>query len=71
VAGSIDSAKVRDVFYSGTFVAKDTTNGDLAFDNIGLYEIPPVALQWMGGERKAVLPTGAWTLKWMPPWDER
>jgi branched-chain amino acid transport system substrate-binding protein len=71
VAGSTDSAKVRDVFYSGTFVAKNTTNGDLAFDNTGLYEIPPVALQWMGGKRMPVLPTGAWTLKWMPPWNER
>jgi len=71
VAGSIDGAKVRDVFYSGTFVARDTTNGDLAFDNTGLYEIPPVALQWMGGKRMAVLPEGAWKLKWMPPWNER
>ena len=70
-AGSIDSAKVRDVFYSGTFVAKNTTNGDLKFNNMGLYEIPPVALQWMGGKRMAVLPTGTWTLKWMPPWDQR
>jgi branched-chain amino acid transport system substrate-binding protein len=70
-AGSIDPTKVRDVFYSGSFVAKDTTNGDLTFDSMGLYEIPPVALQWMGGERMAVLPTGAWTLKWMPPWNER
>jgi branched-chain amino acid transport system substrate-binding protein len=71
VAGSIDNTKVRDVFYSGTFVAKNTTNGDLAFNDIGLYEIPPVALQWMGGKRMAVLPTGTWKLKWMPPWDQR
>jgi len=72
-AGSLDSAKVRDVFYSGTFVAKNTTNGDLAFDETGLSEIPPVALQWMGGERMPVWPPAPdiWTLKWIPPWDER
>ncbi len=72
-AGSIDSAKVRDVFYSGTFVAKNTTNGDLAFDETGLCVIPAVALQWMGGERMPVYPPAPdiWTLKWIPPWDER
>ena len=72
-AGSVDSTKVRDVFYSGTFVAKNTTNGDLAFNDKGLAEIPPVGLQWWKGERKPVYPPdpNVWTLKWLPPWDER
>ena len=72
-AGSIDSAKVRDVYYSGTFVAKDTTEGDLAFNTSGLAEFPAVALQWMGGERMPVFPLSpdVWTLKLIPPWDQR
>lgn len=72
-AGSIDSAKVRDVYYSGTFVAKDTTEGDLAFDTHGLATFPAVALQWMGGKRMPVYPITpeVWTLKLMPPWDQR
>ena len=72
-AGSIDSAKVRDVYYSGTFVAKDTTEGDLAFDTNGLATFPAVALQWMGGERMPVYPINpdVWTLKLIPPWDKR
>jgi branched-chain amino acid transport system substrate-binding protein len=72
-AGSIDSAKVRDVYYSGTFVAKDTTEGDLAFDTNGLATFPAVALQWMGGKRMPVYPISpdVWTLKLIPPWDQR
>ena len=72
-AGSIDSAKVRDVYYSGTFVAKDTTEGDLAFNTDGLAEFPAVALQWMGGKRMPVWPItpDVWSLKLIPPWDQR
>ena len=72
-AGSIDSAKVRDVYYSGTFVVPDTCCGDLEFNEMGLAIIPPVGLQWMGGERKPVWPPAPdiWKLKWIPPWDER
>jgi len=72
-AGSLDSAKVRDVFYSGTFVAKGTTNGDLKFNNQGLAAIPPVALQWMKGERWPVYPPAPniWKLKLIPPWNKR
>lgn len=72
-AGSIDNAKVRDVYYSGTFVAKDTTEGDLAFNNIGIAEFPAVALQWMGGKRMPVFPYSpkVWTIKLIPPWDQR
>jgi branched-chain amino acid transport system substrate-binding protein len=72
-AGSLDSAKVRDVFYSGTFVAKGTTNGDLTFDKQGLSPVPPVALQWYKGDRKPVYPIDpkVWTLKLMPPWKQR
>jgi branched-chain amino acid transport system substrate-binding protein len=72
-AGSIDNTKVRDVYYSGTFVAKDTTEGDLAFNKDGVAEFPAVALQWMGGKRMPVWPITpeVWTLKLIPPWDER
>jgi branched-chain amino acid transport system substrate-binding protein len=72
-AGSLDNTKVRDVYYSGTFVAKDTTEGDLAFNTDGLAEFPAVALQWMGGKRMPVWPITpeVWTLKLMPPWDKR
>ena len=72
-AGSIDNALVRDVYYSGTFVAKDTTEGDIAFNDKGVGEIQPVALQWMGGARMPVVPIdeSIWTLKLMPPWDQR
>jgi branched-chain amino acid transport system substrate-binding protein len=72
-AGSIDNKKVRDVFYSGTFVAKDTTEGDLAFNEHGLSQYKAVALQWMDGKRMPVYPYSPdiWTLKLMPPWNER
>lgn len=72
-AGSIDNKKVRDVYYSGKFVAKDTTEGDLAFNTDGLAEFPAVALQWMGGKRMPVWPITpkVWTLKLIPPWDQR
>jgi branched-chain amino acid transport system substrate-binding protein len=72
-AGSIDNAKVRDTFYSGTFVAKNTTQGDLAFNKQGLAQFPAVALQWMDGKRMPVYPISpdVWTLKLIPPWDKR
>jgi branched-chain amino acid transport system substrate-binding protein len=72
-AGSLDNAKVRDVYYSGTFVAKDTTEGDLAFNTSGVAQFPAVALQWMGGKRMPVWPVtpNVWTIKLMPPWDQR
>ena len=72
-AGSIDNVKVRDVYYSGTFVAKDTVEGDLAFNKNGVAEFPAVALQWMGGKRMPVWPITpkVWTLKIIPPWNER
>lgn len=72
-AGSIDNKKVRDVFYSGTFVAKDTTEGDLAFTKQGMAQFKAVALQWMDGKRMPVYPYSPdiWTIKLMPPWNER
>jgi branched-chain amino acid transport system substrate-binding protein len=72
-AGSLDSAKVRDVFYSGTFVAKDTTEGDLAFNKTGVAQFKAVALQWMDGKRMPVYPYSpkVWTIKLVPPWDKR
>lgn len=72
-AGSLDSRKVRDVFYSGQFVAKGTTNGDLKFDKRGLATFLPICLQWYKGERMPVHPPlpQVWTLKPIPPWKER
>jgi branched-chain amino acid transport system substrate-binding protein len=71
-AGSIDPAKVRDVFYSGTFVAKGTTMGDLSFNDKGVALWHDVELQWYKGERKLVVPDVTdWELKLAPPWDER
>lgn len=71
-AGTLDKAKVRDVFYSGTFEAKGTTMGDLKFNERGLNTFSPVGLQWFGGERHLVYPPiGTWKLKLAPPWDQR
>jgi len=69
-AGSIDSAKVRDVFFSGKFIAKGTPMGDLKFNKKGLCLTPCLALQWWEGKRLPVLPK-VYELKWMPPWDQR
>ena len=72
-AGTLDNTKIRDLFYSGTFVAKDTTEGDLAFNKQGLAQFKAVALQWMDGKRMPVYPVSPkiWTIKLMPPWDKR
>lgn len=72
-AGTIEGKKVRDVYYSGRFVVKNTTVGDLRFNEKGLAPIPPVALQWYKGERMPVYPPSPkiWTLKLIPPWKER
>lgn len=72
-AGSLDSAKVRDVFYSGNFVAKNTTEGDLHFDKHGLAEFKAVCLQWWNGKRMPVYPYSPkiWTIKMAPCWDKR
>jgi branched-chain amino acid transport system substrate-binding protein len=69
-AGSIDSAKVRDVVFSGNFVAKGTPMGDLKFSEKGLCLTPILALQWMDGKRLPVFPK-VYELKWMPSWDQR
>jgi branched-chain amino acid transport system substrate-binding protein len=55
-AGSIKSAKVREVMFSGKFVAKGTTMGDLNFNDKGLHLTPCLALQWMDGKRLPVNP---------------
>jgi branched-chain amino acid transport system substrate-binding protein len=69
-AGSIESAKVRDVMFSGQFTAKGTTMGDLKFNDKGLHLTPILALQWMDGKRLPVYPK-VYDLKWVPPWDQR
>jgi ABC-type branched-subunit amino acid transport system substrate-binding protein len=72
-AGTLDSTAVKDVFYSGTFTVKGTTNGDLAFNNQGYAEIPPVGLQWYKGQREPAYPPlpDIWTVKLIPPWNQR
>lgn len=71
-AGTLDKTKVRDVYYSGKFVAKGTTMGDLKFNEKGLNTFSPVGLQWFQGERHLVYPpVGTWKLKLAPPWDQR
>jgi len=69
-AGSVDSAKIRDVIFSGEFVATGTTMGDLDFNAKGLHLTPCLALQWMDGQRVPVWPAVN-QLEWAPPWDER
>jgi branched-chain amino acid transport system substrate-binding protein len=69
-AGSIDSAKVRDVVFSGKFIAKRTPMSDLKFNKKGLCLTPCLALQWWEGKRLPVLPQ-VYKLKWIPPWDQR
>ena len=69
-AGTLKGQKVRDVMFSGNFVAKGTTMGDLKFDNKGLCLTPMLALQWMGGKRLPVYPKVN-DLKWAPDWDKR
>jgi len=69
-AGSLDGAKVRDVVFSGEFVATETTMGDLDFNEKGLHLTPCLALQWMDGQRLPVVPK-VYDLEWAPPWDER
>lgn len=68
--GSLDSTKIRDTVYGGTF--KGTTMGDLTFKSNGYCETPGLVLQWWNGERMPVWPqVPSWQLKLIPPWDER
>jgi branched-chain amino acid transport system substrate-binding protein len=69
--GSLDSTKVNSTMRGGTFTG--TTMGDLTFKADGWCETQCLALQWMDGKRNLVWPTGLtdWTLKWIPPWDQR
>jgi branched-chain amino acid transport system substrate-binding protein len=69
-AGSISAAKVRDVMFSGNFIAKGTTMGDLKFSNKGLHLTPCLALQWMDGKRVPIWPAVN-KLQWAPPWNKR
>ena len=65
-AGSLDSAKVRDVVFGGEF--KDTVIGDVKFDAKGLAVTDSIALQWWKGERMPVWPPvkSIWKLKMIP-----
>lgn len=66
-AGTIDSAKVRDVMFGGAEF-KGTVMGDLKFNEKGLCFTPPLALQWWNGERMPVYPPlkSGWKLKLIP-----
>ena len=66
-AGTIESAKVRDVMFGGAEF-KGTVMGDLKFNEKGLCFTPPLALQWWNGERMPVYPPlkNGWKLKLMP-----
>ena len=64
-AGSIDSAKVRDVYFGGEF--KGTTQGDLKFNEKGVCYTESIGAQWWNGERMPVWPPNKmWTLKMIP-----
>ena len=65
-AGTINSAKVRDVMLGGEF--KGTLMGDLKFNEKGLAFVPSLALQWWNGQRMPVYPSypDVWQLKLMP-----
>lgn len=65
-AGSIDSTKVRDAVFGGTF--KDTVKGDIKFNDEGICEVSLVALQWWNENRVPVWPNVPGTSKLrMPP----
>ncbi len=66
-AGSVDSAKVRDAVFNGSF--KGTTlGGDIKFDGKGIAVTQSLALQWWNGERMPVWPPlpSVWKLKLIP-----
>jgi hypothetical protein len=70
--GSLDSTKINNTIRGGgTF--KGTTMGDVTFKSNGYCFTPSLALQWWNGQRMIVWPTGLtdWTLKWIPPWNQR
>jgi branched-chain amino acid transport system substrate-binding protein len=69
-AGSLKAEKVRDIMFSGKFIAKGTTMGDLNFNDKGLHLTPCLALQWMDGKRLPVNPK-VYDMKWAPDWDKR
>jgi branched-chain amino acid transport system substrate-binding protein len=62
-AGSIKSAKVRDVVFGGEF--KGTMMGDVKYNEKGLAFKPFLALQWWNSERMPVYPIApdVWKLK--------
>lgn len=68
-AGSLDSAKVRDEIFGGTFAG--TVVGDVTYDAAGLAFKPLLGLQWMDHKRMPVWPVGDYKLQWVPPWNAR
>jgi branched-chain amino acid transport system substrate-binding protein len=66
-AGSVNSAKVRDAVFNGSF--KGTTlGGELKFDSKGIAISQSLALQWWNGGRMPVWPPApsVWKLKLIP-----
>lgn len=69
-AGSTDPAKVRDAVFGHTF--NGTTMGDVTFGSNGIWTEQALALQWMNGQSYPVWPiVSNYSLKWMPPWNQR
>ena len=66
-AGSFDSAKIRDLVYSGEF-SGHTIMGDFKFNAKGMFNTESFALQWWKGERMQVWPPrpDVWKVKLIP-----
>ena len=66
-AGSADSAKIRDLVFSGNFAGKNIM-GDFKFNEKGMFNTESLALQWWKGERMPVWPPlpNVWKVKMIP-----
>lgn len=71
VAGTLDSAKIREAVLTTQF--QGTVLGDIRYTPDGVAIIPCTANQWWNGEPKWFYPFGerSWQLKLMLPWDQR
>lgn len=71
LAGSLDSAKVRDAVINQEF--KGTVMGDVKYGPDGSAGFQIGTFQWVDGRQKLVYPfaEGAWKTKIIIPWDKR
>ncbi len=65
-AGSIDSAKVRDEVFGGTF--NGTVMGNVKYNDSGIAFTPLLGLQWLNHKRMPVWPQGDYKMVWHPNW---